>query len=182
MFATNEQLSKLSLSGVESALRFAQISLDSAERLVKLNLELSKQSLEGNVKAARDLAGVSDPQEVFSRVNQIASQSVEQAVAGSRSAYEIVSQAQTELSSLVEENVDAFNKALISSVETFAKTQQTPGADVAVVGLKNTLAAATAAVNTFTKAAQQAGQFADASFKAAGQATTEAVKASAKRA
>jgi hypothetical protein len=40
MFNTNDQLSKVSLSGFEAALRVAQISLDSAERLVKLNWKL----------------------------------------------------------------------------------------------------------------------------------------------
>jgi phasin family protein len=181
MFATNEQFSKLSLNGFESALRFAQISLDSTERLIKFGLEVSKQSLEENVKAARDLSGVQDPQEVFKRVSQIASGSIEQAVTNSRNVYEIVSRAQGEITRLTEENVGNFNKALISSIESFAKNSPA-GSDVALNTVKTTIAAAAAAVNSLTKAAQQAAEFADSSVKAASTATAEAVKSTAKRA
>ena len=181
MFATNEQLSKLSLNGYETALRFAQISLDSTERLVKFGLEVSKQSLEENVKDARELSGVTDPQEVINRVNQIASQSVEQAVANSRGVYEIVSQAQNEIAHLAEENVGAFNNALISSIESLGKNSPA-GSDVAINTVKTGIAAAAAAVNSFTKAAQQAAEFADASVKAATNATVSNVQAAAKSA
>jgi len=178
---TQEHFSKLSLNGFESMLRFAQISLDSTERLVKLGLAVSKQSLEDNVKAARELSHVSDPQEVISRVNQLASQSVEQAVANSRNVYEIVSQTQNEITHLAEENVGEFNKALISSIESLAKSSPA-GSDVAINTVKTTIAAAAAAVNSFTKAAQQAAELVDSSVKTATNATAEAVKSSAKRA
>lgn len=176
---TPEYFSKLSLNGFESVLRFAQISLDSTERLVKLGLELSKQSLEDNVKAARELSHVSDPQEVFTRVNQLASNSVEKAVANSRNVYDIVSQAQTQITHLAEENVGEFNKALISSIESIAKNNPVGGSEIAVNTVKTTIAAAAAAVNSFTKAAQQAAELVDSSVKTATNATAEAVKSSA---
>lgn len=175
MSATNEQWSKLSFTGLETALRFAQVSFDGAERLVKLNLDISKQSLEENVKAVRELSGVADPQEVFNRVSQIASQAFEQAVNNSRNVYEIVSCTQAELTRLAEENSGVINRAWTTSIEDFAKN--TPaGSDLAFDTVKNTIAATTTALSNFNKVAEQVTVIAEAGGKAASIATTEAVK------
>lgn len=181
MFTTNEQFSKFSLGGVETALRFAQISLDSTEKLVKFNLEVSKQSLEDNIKVAQDLAGAKDPQEAVARINKLATQSVEQAVTNSRNVYEIVTQAQGELAKLAEENLGTLNKSLINVIEDIAKNAPA-GSEVTVNAVKTSVAAAAAAINSFTKAAQQVNEFAETSVKAASSATADAVKATTKRA
>ena len=97
MTTSNEQFAKLSANGLEAAFRVAQITLDSAERFAKLSLELSKQTLEENVKLARELSEVKDPQEALNRVNKLTAQGLEQAVANSRNVYDIVSQTQSEL-------------------------------------------------------------------------------------
>ncbi|MDN0084936.1 phasin family protein [Crenobacter sp. SG2305] len=177
MSATNEQWSKLSFTGLETALRFAQVSFDGAERLVKLNLDISKQSLEENVKAVRELSGVSNPQEVFNRVSQIASQAFEQAVNNSRNVYEIISCTQAELTRLAEKNSDVINKTWATSIEDFAKNTPT-GSDVAFDTLKNTIAATTALSN-FNKVAEQVTVIADAGVKTASTEPTEAVKTAA---
>ena len=180
MSFNNEQLNKLSLTGIESSLRFAQITLDSAERLIKLNLEISKQSLEDQTKAAKQLAGVSDPQDVFSHFNQLTTQSVDKAVSNSRNLYEIVSSTQSQLTKLAEESVGLFNKSLISSIETLSKNSPN-GSDATLNAVKSSVAAAAAAVNTFSKAAQQVAEFTDSSVKAATSATADAVKNTTKR-
>ncbi|UGA36745.1 hypothetical protein JOS77_21200 [Chromobacterium haemolyticum] len=48
--------------------------------------------------------------------------------------------------------------------------------------MKSSVAAAAAAVNTFSKAAQQVVEFTDSSVKAATSATADAVKTASKRA
>ncbi|MDN0077761.1 TIGR01841 family phasin [Crenobacter sp. SG2303] len=175
MSATNEQWSKLSFTGLETALRFAQVSFDGAERLVKLNLDISKQSLEENVKAVRELSGVSDPQEVFNRVSQIANQAFEQAVNNSRNVYEIISCTQAGLTRLAEKNSDVIKKTWATSIEDF--TKNTPaGSDVAFDTLKNTIAAPTNALSNFNKVAEQVTVIADAGVKTASTETTEAVE------
>lgn len=180
MFNNNEQFSKLSLTGVEAVLRFAQISLDSAERLVKFNLESSKQSLEENVKVAKELSTVSDPQQALTQINKLTTQSIDKAVANSRQLYEIVSAAQSEFTRLAEENLGSFNKSLITAIESAAKTAPA-GSDSALNAVKTSIAAAAAAVNTFSKAAQQVAEFTDSSVKAATSATADAVKTATRR-
>lgn len=180
MSLSNEQLSKLSMTGIESTLRFAQIALDSAERLVKLQLDVSKQALEDHTKAAKQLSELKDTQEAVNHLNKLATQNIDKAVSHSRNLYEVVSGAQSELSKLAEESVGLFNKSLISSIESFAKNAPA-GSDATLNAVKTSMAAAAAAVNTFSKAAQQVAEFTDSSVKAATSATADAVKNSAKR-
>ncbi|MDN0085409.1 phasin family protein [Crenobacter sp. SG2305] len=175
MTATNESLSKLSLSGIESALRFAQISLEGTERLVRLNIELSKQLLEENVAHARELVGIKDPQQALNHLNKVAGQSVEQAVSNSRQAYDIVSQTHSEFTKLAETHLDELNKLLHSNLDNFAK-QAPAGSEVVVSGLKSALASATAAASSVSKTAQQVSELTEANLRAAGNATSEAVK------
>jgi hypothetical protein len=56
-------------------------------------------------------------------------------------------------------------------------SKSVPGADVVIAGIKSTLAASTAAVESMTKAAKQVAGLADANFKAAADATTKAARA-----
>ena len=121
MSTSNEQLSKFSLNGLESALRFAQISLEGTERLVRLNLDASKQTLEQHAKAVKELAQASNPQEAFNQLNQLAGQSLTKALAHSHSTYEIFTRTQSELSKLAEENLGAFNKSVNQVIDTIAK-------------------------------------------------------------
>jgi len=180
MFAINEQFSKFSNNGFENVLRIAQIYLDSGERLIKQQLELSKQALEDNVQAAQDLAKLKDPQEALGHINKLFSQSFEKAVKNSRSIYDIVSKTQSEYSALAEDSLSSINKSLIGSLDTLSQNGPA-GSDAAVNALKSSFAAAAATVNSLTRAAQQVAEFADTSVKAAASASSDAVKASAKR-
>lgn len=181
MNATTEQFSKFSLGNYEAALRIAQITLDSTERLMKYNLDLSKQSLEENVRFARELSTTTDPQEVANRFKKLAGEALEKAVEGARGYYELLSQTQNEVTQLAEENMSGFNKSLISQVETMAKSAPA-GSDVAVNAVKTTIAATAATINSVTKSAQQVAQFADSNVKTAGNATVDAIKSANKRA
>lgn len=180
MINPTEQLSKLSLNGFEALFRAAQISLDSTERLVKLNFELSKQSLEENVKLTRELSSLKTPQDALTRLNKLATQNLEQAVANSRSVYDIVSETQAELGKIAESNFNELNKSVISNIDLLSKNAPA-GSETAVNALKSGIAAGAAAINSMTKAAQQVAEFADSSVKAANSATVDAVKTAAKR-
>ncbi|MDF0604087.1 phasin family protein [Neisseriaceae bacterium TC5R-5] len=180
MSINHEQLNKLSLNGLETILRFTQISLEGTERLIKHHLEISKQSLEENVKIAKQLSGVTDPQEAIAQLNKLTTHSIDKVVADARNLYDIVSGTQSELNKLAEENLGSFNKSLIGALESAAKNAPA-GSDATLNAVKTTVAAAAAAVNTFSKAAQQVVEFTDSSVKAATSATADAVKSASKR-
>jgi phasin family protein len=169
-----EQFSELNQAGVDYALRFSQIFLDNAERLVKVQLEASKSVIEDGVKNVKAISEVKDVQELIALRAKLAEASVEKSLALSRSIYEVASEAQAEVTKLIEEGLAAYSKGVANFVDRAAKSAPA-GSDVAVTALKSTVAATTAAFDSFTKATKQVANFADASVKAATQATANAV-------
>ena len=180
MFAINESFSKISANGVEAALRFAQISLDGTERLVKLQLELSKQALEDQVKATQELSKVKYPQEALQKVNALSGQNAEKAVSHSRELYDIVSTTQASLTRLAEEQLGQFNKVLAGSLDGLSQNAPA-GSDALLNAFKSSFAATASAINTLQRAAQQVAEFTDTNVKAATSATADAVKTASRR-
>ncbi|BEV73799.1 MULTISPECIES: phasin family protein [unclassified Paludibacterium] len=180
MFAINESFSQFSSNGFENLLRLAQISLDSSERLIKQQFELSKQVLEENVKIAQELSSLKDPQQALGQINKVFSQSFQQSLKNSRGLYEIVSQTQSELTALTEDSLARLNKSLLSSLDTLSQNSPA-GSDAALNAIKSSFAAASATIGSLTRAAQQVAEFADTSVKAATSATADAAKTPTKR-
>jgi hypothetical protein len=85
----------------------------------------------------------------------------------SRSLYEVGAEAQAELSKLAEERMSAFQQAVSESVDQAAKSAPA-GGDVAVAAMKSSLAATTAAFDSFSKAAKHFASFTDAGVRSAG--------------
>ncbi|WP_255989270.1 phasin family protein [Chitinolyticbacter albus] len=181
MSQAQQQFIDFATDYVESSLRFARISLDSVERVTKLNLETAKSSLEDSAKNAKALASVKDVQEGLVLRQKLGEAGVEQFSAYSKSLYDIASQAQAEIAKLIEERTTVFNKDVVSGLDRFVKSAPA-GTDVAVAAVKSTVQATAAAVDSLTKAAKQVADFTDASVKAATTATADAVKAATKRA
>lgn len=171
MATVSNPMNGLTLNGMNAALRFYQISLDSAEQLMKLNLDLSKQCLDQQTKTVRDMTGVSDPQELFKCLNQMASQSIGQAMENSRSAYDVIAHAQEDLSQLIAENVGAFNDQLTSAFGTFGQTPPA-GADFALNAVKSSIASLLETMNSFANVAKQTTESAVDGFKSAAMSST----------
>lgn len=180
MTNAQQQFADFATEQIETAMRFARISLDSTERLVKLQVETAKNSLEESARAAKSAVGVKDVQGALALRQELSEAAMDSAVSYSRSVYGIASQAQNELSQLIEERSTAFNKNVVSGLDRFVKSAPA-GSDVAVAAMKSTVQATAAAVDSLTKAAKQVADFADASVKAATTATADAVKTAARK-
>jgi len=173
MFAINEQFGKFSSNGFENLLRAAQISLDSSERLVKYQFELSKQTLEDNVRLAQDLAGLNDTQQIFGHLNKVFSQSFEKAVQNSRDVYDILAQTRSELTALTENSLDRLNQSVAGTIDSLTKNSPA-GSEAAFNAVRNSVSALTATLNSFSQAARQVGEISDTNVKAATQASAPA--------
>lgn len=176
-----EQFNELATSNIETAMRLSKIALEGAERIFRINLELTKQALEDQAGNVQALASVKDLQDAVALRNKLAETQSESLMGYSRTLYEVTSQTQAELSKLFEERLGVFNKGMVAAMDNAAKNAPA-GADVAVQAMKSTVAATAAAVDSMTKAAKQVADFADASVKAATTATADAVKTAAKKA
>src|SRR5712691_7390766 len=162
----NEKFPELNKKNIDNALRIAKTTMASSERLIKLQLEAAKQTIEENAKNAKALSEVQNLQEVMALRAKLAGSGVENALSYSRKVYEVAAQAQTELAKLFEEGLTVYTENLVNVVEKTTRSAPA-GSDLAIAALKSTVAATQAVVDSMTKAARQVADVAGADVKAA---------------
>jgi phasin family protein len=167
MANASSQLNDLGRSTAETTARLQKISLDSTERLIALQLDYAKTLLDEATRTAKAFTGTQDVQQLLALRTKSAESAMEKWMGYSRGLYEVASEAQGEISRLAEERLATLQKAVSQSVEEASKSAPA-GSEVAVAALKSSMAAATAAFDTFSKAAKHAASFTDAGVKAAG--------------
>jgi phasin family protein len=161
-----DTFSKIGRTAAESAAKATRISMDSAERTLGVQLEYAKGALTQASLTARAVGQAKDVQELLALRARIAENAMENLMGYSRSLYEVASQAQAGYSRLAEERMSSFQQAISQSVDEAAKSAPA-GGDVAVAAMRSQLSAATAAFDSFTKAARQMASYADAGVTAA---------------
>lgn len=159
-------IAEITRSAVDTASRLTRISMDSAERAIAVQIEYAKGALAQANLNAQAVTKAKDVQELMALRARIAENTLENIMGYSRSLYEVASEAQTEYSRLAEERMAKFQQAVTETVDQAAKSAPA-GGDVAVAAMKSSLAATTAAFDTFNKAARHLSSFADAGVKAA---------------
>jgi phasin family protein len=167
MTTTANPLSDIGRETISAAAKATQISLDSAERTIGVNLEYAKGALTQASLNARAVTSAKDVNELLALRTRIAENAIENMIGYSRSLYEVASEAQAEFSRLAEERMSSFQQVVAAGVDQAAKAAP-GGSDVAVAAIKSQLAATTAAFDTFTKAAKNLTSFADAGVRVAG--------------
>ena len=160
-----EQLAAWQKTALESTLTYAQTSLASAEKMMKINLDAARNALEQAGKNTRELLAISDPQELAQLRTKIAQANLQQTATYAQNIYEIVSQTQALLTKLGEEQYARLNQQAAVGADQIAKTA--PGAEVASAAVKSTLAATNAMMDNLNRATKQFAELSEASIKAA---------------
>jgi phasin family protein len=160
-----EQFGAWSKAHVDGALNFARLSLSTAERLVALNLEAGRVAL-ADVANSTQGFDLKDLQDFGALRNRVADAGWNKVTAYSKAAYEVLADAQAELSAAVEQRVAQLQQQSAAAIEQIAK-RGPAGTEPLVALLKSGLAASAAAFDTATKATRQFGHFADTSIKTA---------------
>ena len=158
-------ITELGAATVDAAARLTRISIDSAERAMAIQLEYAKGALKQATLTAQAVSQVKDVPQLIALRTRLAENAVENMMGYSRSLYEVASEAQAEYSRLAEERMARFQQAMAETVDQAAKGAPA-GSDVAVTAMKSQLAAATAAFDTFTKAARSLASYTDAGVSA----------------
>ena len=175
MYVTPEQITAANKSNVEAALSIAAAQFAAMEKLAGLQTATLKSLFEDSIANARALAGAKDVQEFVTLQQAFAQPAVEKAVSFSKSVYAITVEANTELSKFAEAKASELNQNFVSLLDKASKNAPA-GSDVGVAAVKSMLSAANSAYDTFSKAAKQATEMAEANVSAA----TETVKGFAK--
>ncbi|GAB2897214.1 TIGR01841 family phasin [Paralcaligenes ginsengisoli] len=143
------------------------------EKLVDLNLKVLKATLEEVAQKSQQVIEVKDAQEALAFTSSLVQPGAEKALAYSKHIYDIVSGVQTDLSKLTEEQIAQGQLQVSEAIEQFSKNAPT-GSESAVALLKSSLATATSAYESVSKAAKQAAEAAESNIAAATNATFKA--------
>ncbi len=182
MSAIPQQVLNSQKAAIDSLVAFQGTVFTGFEKLVDLNLKVIKATLDEVSQTSQKVTSVKDAQDAAALTQSLVQPGAEKAMAYSKHVYDIVSAVQAELSKLSESHVAEGQKHVNDAIEQFTKNAPA-GSESAVAMLKSSLAQATSAYDSMTKAAKQAAEVAEknlsaaanASFKAAGDAA-EVVK------
>ena len=175
MYVTPEQITAANKSNVETALSIAAAQFAAVEKLAGLQAATFKSIFEDSLSNARALAGAKDVQEFVTMQQAFAQPAVEKCVSYSKGVYAIAVEANTELSKFAETKASELNQNFVTLLDKASKNAPA-GSDVGVAAVKSMLSAANSAYDTFSKAAKQATEMAEANATAA----TETMKGFAK--
>jgi phasin family protein len=100
MNVTANPFSELGRSALDTAARLTRISMDNTERVISLQLQYAKGSLEQATATARAARGARNVQELLAVRKRSADNAVEWLMNYSRSFYEVAAETQSELSKL----------------------------------------------------------------------------------
>ncbi len=175
-----EQLGELNRGSIEAALTFAQVSMESAEKLMRLQLEAAKAFVAEQSETAKELSNAKDADAMMALRSRLAEQAVERALGYSRNMYEVATQTQQELAKVIEQRFSGYQREMAASLEKMFQNAPA-GSDAAVAAVKSTIAATQSAMDSMTKAAKQAAELADANVKAVADAATSAFKTTRKK-
>jgi len=167
MPANTNPLSQMAAASFETAARLTRISMDSAERTIAIQIEYAKGAVKQATLTAQAYAQVKDVNQLVGLRARIAENALENSMGYSRSLYEVASEAQSELGKLAEENMSAFQQTVAENVDQAARSAPA-GGDVVAAAFKSSMAATTAAFDTFNKAARDVASYADASVRTQG--------------
>jgi phasin family protein len=165
-----QEITEFGEAALTSAAKISKVSLDSAEKLFALQLEFAKATLADATHFAKAIAQAKDPQDLMAFRGKSTESALEKLVGYSRQVYEVASDAQGEIAKLAEERMAHFNQTLAQGVDQASKTAPA-GSDVAVAALKSTMAATTAAFDSYAKAARNFASYTDAGIKSAPKST-----------
>ena len=174
----NEHLIEAASVNVENAREFMQASLESIEKVAKLQLDASKKMLAETSEAIKEISSANNPKDFFERVNQLATHSVETNISNCRDLYEVMQEVQSKVTKMIEANIQTSKQNMANAVGGFANLNQAnPISDP----VKNWVNSVNQAVSNMTKMAAQFSEFANKNVKATTEATTTATAAAEKK-
>jgi len=166
IFAVPEDLSAQAKNNIEQALKFAESTADAAEEFFDLNLKTAKAASADAVKQIKALAAARDVQELTSLQTSFAQANAEKLLGYGRAVYGWSSEAQGEISRLVEAQIAEVNKSVAAALDKAAKAAPS-GSEFAFAAVKSAITTANQAYDALTKAGRQVADMTEVSINTA---------------
>jgi phasin family protein len=189
MFNVSEQLSAATKANIESQIAILTTltskAFEGVEKIVDLNLNVAKTSLEESTAAVKQLLAAKDAQDFFNLSAAQAQPNTEKALAYGRHLANIASSTQAEFAKATEAQIAETSRKLVSLIDEVTKNAPA-GSENAVALLKSTISNANASYEQLAKSTKQAvealeanlntavNQFSQAASKASGKASKKA--------
>jgi phasin family protein len=171
-----EQLAAAQKANVEVLLALVRTAFNGVERLTALNIAASRDFFNNSLVNTQQLLGAKEPGDVAKLNSELAKPNLDKWMEYSRSVYDLASQVQKELTSVVEAQYSSFTKNASSAMEK-ASAGAPVGGDVFAAAMKSMLSASTQAFDNMTAVTKQFTDIAEANIQAAASATGKAVSA-----
>lgn len=159
MFAIPEQFSNATKSNLESQIalltELTNKTFESIEKIVDLNINAVKSSLEESAAATKQLLAAKDPQEFFTLSTAQAQPSAEKALSYSRHLASIASAAQAEFTKAAEAQIAENSRKVVALVDEVTKNAPA-GSESAIAFLKSAIGNASAGYEQLSKTTKQA--------------------------
>ena len=159
MFSYQEQFSAATKSNLEAQIAlmtaFTSKAFESVEKIIDLNMNVAKASLEESTANVQQLLSAKDAQEFLSLSAAQAQPNAEKALSYGRHLAGIVSSTQAELTKAAEAQIAENNRKVISLVEEISKNAPA-GSENAVAFFKSAVGNASAGYEQLSKTTKQA--------------------------
>jgi len=175
MYQTPDQFVAINKANLETAMKFAGVALQGAERILDLQLKAARSAFADSVENAKTIAAVKDLQQLASLKDAMAQPTIEKATAYAKSVYDVASATQAEIGKLLEEQVAEFNKQVVAALDKMVKTAPA-GSEVGIATLKSAIAAVNASYENVSKVAKQFTEVSQANFEAVTKQASEGIK------
>ncbi|MGE5384358.1 MAG: phasin family protein [Betaproteobacteria bacterium] len=173
-----EQLTAAQKASAEVMMALVRTAFGGVERLTTLNIAASRELVNNVIANAQQVLSIKDPSELTKINTSLAQPNMDKWIEYSRSLYDLTSQMQKEVTSVMEAQYNSFTKNASSAIQK--TTASTPvGGDVFAAAMNSMLTASTKAFDNMTNMAKQLSNIAEANVQAASNATAKAVTATA---
>lgn len=163
---TAEQLIATQKANAETAYTLANLALDGAEKVIRLNVQTAKSALDEAAVQVQAVLSVKDAQALVAIQGELLQPLAEKTAAYGRQVYDIASATNANLSKVLEAQLADLQQHFLAAVDT-AFQNAPAGSENAVVLVKANIAAASSAYESMHKAATQAVEAARGNLSAA---------------
>ncbi len=185
MFNIPEQFSTVAKTSLEAQLSLltslTSKAFESMEKVVDLNLNVAKASLEDSSIAAKQLLTAKDAQEFFSLSAAQAQPTAAKAIAYGRHLAGIATSAQAEFTRAAEEQIAETGRKVTALVEDVSKNAPA-GSENVIAIVKSAIGNANAGYEQFTKSTKQAVEVMEANMNSAVNQFSQATEKTVNRA
>lgn len=185
MFNIPEQFSAVAKANLEAQLSvfttLTSKAFESVEKMVDLNLNAAKTSLEDSSIAAKQLLSAKDPQEFFSLTAAQAQPTAAKAIAYGRHLAGIATTAQAEFTRAAEEQIAETGRKVSAMVDDVSKNAPA-GSENVIAIVKSAIGNANAGYEQFSKSTKHAVEVMEANMNTAVSQFSQAAEKNANRA